>query len=69
MPPSDTLLEEDEGADMDGADRDRAEREGRAAESICRDLNCASLRLTVTEFMAHMTKKWVEEGKGTKKMA
>ena len=47
MPPSDTLLEEEEGADMDGADRDRAEREGRAAESICHDLNCASLRLMV----------------------
>ena len=38
---------------MDGADRDGAEREGGAAESVCRDLNCASLRLTVAASMAH----------------
>ena len=62
MSPSDTSLEEEEGADVDGA-----EREGGAAESICRDLNCASLRLTIAASMAHLTEKWVEEGKGTKK--
>ena len=54
---------------MDGANRDGAEREGGATESICRDLNCASLRLMVAASMAHMTEKWVEEGKGIKKMA
>ena len=52
---------------MDGADRDRAEREGGAVESVFCDLNCTSLRLTVAAFMAHMTEKWSEEGKGTKK--
>ena len=46
MSPSDTSLEEEEGADVDGADRDEAKRVG-AAESVCRDLNYASLRLTV----------------------
>ena len=65
--PSDTSLEEEEGVDVDGADRDGAEREGGAMESICRDLNCASLRLTVAASMAHMTEKWEEEGKGTEK--
>ena len=64
---SDTSLVEEEGADVDGADRDGAEREGRAIESVCRDLNCALLRLTVAVFMAHMTEKWAEEGKGTEK--
>ena len=67
MSPSDTSLKEEEEADMDGANRDGAEREGKATEFICRDLNCASLCLTVAASMAHMTKKWVEEGKGTKK--
>ena len=38
---------------MDGADQDGAEREGGAAESVCRDLNCASLRLMVAASMAH----------------
>ena len=37
MSPKDTLLEEEEGADVDGVDLDRAEREGRAAKSDCRD--------------------------------
>ena len=60
MSPSDTTLVEGEGADMDGADRDGAKREGEAAEFNYRDLNCASLRLTVVTFMAHMTKKWSE---------
>ena len=67
MSPSDTSLEEDEGADVDGVDRDGAEREGRATESVCRDLNCALLCLTVVVSMAHMTEKWAEEGKGTEK--
>ena len=35
MSPKDTLLEEEEGADVDGVDMDRAEREGRAAKSDC----------------------------------
>ena len=63
MSPSDTSLKEEEEADMDGANRDGAEREGKATEFICRDLNYASLHLTVAASMAHMTKKWVEEGK------
>ena len=67
MSPSDISLEEEEGADVDGADRDGAEREGGAAESVCRDLNCTSLRLMVAVSMAHMTKKWTKEGKGTEK--
>ena len=65
MSPSDTSLEEDEGADVDGVDRDGAEREGGAAESVCCDLKCALLCLTVAASMAHMIEKWVEEGKGT----
>ena len=67
MSPSDTLLEEEEGADVDGADWDRAKWGGGATESVCGDLNCASLRLTVAVSMAHMIEKWVEEGKGTEK--
>ena len=43
MSPSDTSLEEEEGADVDGVDRDGVEWEGGAAESVCRDLNCVSL--------------------------
>ena len=65
--PRDTSLKEEEGANVDGVDRDGAKREGGAVESIFRDLNCTSLRLTVAAFMAHMTEKWSEEGKGTKK--
>ena len=65
MSPSDTSLEEEEGADVDGADRDGVEREGGAVESDCRDLNCASLCLTIA---ASMTEKWrkilvIAEGK------
>ena len=67
MSPSDTSLEEEEGEDVDGADQDRAEREGGATESVCRDPNCVSLRLTVVASMTHMTEKWTEEGKGTEK--
>ena len=66
--PRDTSLKEEEGANVDGADRDGAEREGGAVESVFRDLNCASLRLTVAASMAHMTEKWSEEGKGTEKL-
>ena len=54
---SDTSLVKEKGANVDGADRDGAEREGGAAESNCRDLNYASLHLTVAASMAHMTKK------------
>ena len=64
---SDTSLEEEEGVDVDGADWDGAEQEGGVAESVCRDLNYASLHLTVVASMAHMTEKWEEEGKGTEK--
>ena len=57
MSPSDALLEEEEGADMDGVDQDGAKREGGTAESVCRDLNYASLHLTVAASMAHMKEK------------
>ena len=67
MSPSDTSLVEDEGVDVDGIDRDGAEREGGATESICCNLNRASLHLTVVTSMAHMIEKWVEEGKETEK--
>ena len=63
----DTSLEEEEGADVDGADRYEAKWEGGVAESDCCDLNCISLRLTVADSIAHMTKKWSEEGKRTEK--
>ena len=42
-----TSLKEKEGADVDGVERDGAKWKGGAAESDCRDRNCASLRLTV----------------------
>ena len=57
MSPSDTSLEEEEGADVGGANRDGAEREEGAVESDCHDLNYTSLHLTVVASMAHMTKK------------
>ena len=60
-----TLPIEEKGTNVDGADRDGAKREGGTAESNCRDLNCTLLRLTIAASMAHMTKKWLEEGKGT----
>ena len=44
--PTDTSSEE-EGADVDGVDRDGAERGEGVAESVCRDRNWTSLRLTV----------------------
>ena len=65
MSPSETSLIEEEGADVDGANRDGVKREGGAAESDCRDLNCASLHLMVAVSVAHMTEKWLKEGKGT----
>ena len=65
MSPSDTSLKEEEGANVDGANRDGAEWEGGATESVCRDLKCALLCLTVAASIAHMIEKWVEEGKGT----
>ena len=63
MSPNDTLLEEDEGTDVDGANRDRAVREGGVAKFVSRDLNCTSLRLTIASSMAHMIEKWTKEGK------
>ena len=45
--PRDTLLVEEEGADVDGAERYRVEQEEEAAESDCRDLNYALQRFTV----------------------
>ena len=41
--------------------------EGGVVESDFRDLNCASLHLTVAASMAYMTEKWSEEGKGIEK--
>ena len=43
---SDTSLKKEEGADVDRADRDEAKQVG-AAKSVYRDLNYASLCLTV----------------------
>ena len=67
MSPSDTLLIEEEGVDVDGAERDGAKWEGGVAESNYCDLNCTSLCLTVAASMARMIEKWLEEGKGTEK--
>ena len=64
---SDTSLVEEERVDMDGAEQDGVEREGGVDEFDCRDLNCASLRLTVAASMAHMIEKWSEEGKEIEK--
>ena len=66
MSPSDTLLMEEEGADVDRANRDGAGRV-RAAESVCRNLNYTTLRLTVVASMAHMTWKGLDMGKGMEK--
>ena len=38
----------EEGADADGVDQDGVEQKEGAAESVCRDRNWASLRLTIT---------------------
>ena len=51
--PSDTSFMEEEGADVDRVDRDGAEWVG-VAESVCRDLNCASLRFMVVMSMAQI---------------
>ena len=37
--PSDTLLVEEEGADVDRTDQDEVKREGGAAKSVYHDLN------------------------------
>ena len=66
MSPRVTSPEEEEGEDVNGAKQDEAEWEGGAMESVYRDLNCTLLRLTVVASMAHMTEKWVEEGKKQK---
>ena len=47
MSPRVTSPEEEEGADVDREEQDGVEWEGGAAEFDCRDLNCASLHLTV----------------------
>ena len=57
MSPSDTSLEEEEGADVDGADRDGAERDGGVAEFVYRDLNYTSLCLMIEKSMAYMIEK------------
>ena len=44
---NDISLIEEERVDVDGAERDGVEWEGEAVESDFRDLNCASLRLTI----------------------
>ena len=62
MSPSDISLVEDEGVERDGV-----EQEGGATESVSRDLNCASLCLTIVASMAHMIEKWAEERKGIEK--
>ena len=38
---------EEQGADADGVDRDGVEQEEGVVESVCRDRNWASLRLTI----------------------
>ena len=53
MSPSDTSLEEEEGANVNGANRDGTKQEGGAAGPDCLDLNYASLHLTVAVSMAH----------------
>ena len=54
MSPSDTSLVEEEGANVVRADQDGAGPVG-AAESICCDLNCASLCLTVAFYGTNMS--------------
>ena len=54
MSPYDTSLLEGEGMDVDQADRDGAGWVG-AAESVCCDLNCASLCLTVAFYGTNMS--------------
>ena len=66
MSPSDTSLVEEEGADVDRADREGARQVG-VAESVCCDLNYASLRFMIAAFMVHVTWKGLDMGKGTEK--
>ena len=66
MSPSDTSLEEEEGADVSRAERDGVGWEG-GVESYCRDLNCTSLCFMVVMSMAHMKVKGSDTGKGTEK--
>ena len=53
---------EEEGAEVDGA-----EKVGGATDLNRLKRSCASLCLTVAMSMAHITWKWTEIGKGTKK--
>ena len=57
-----TPLAEEEGAEVDGA-----EEVGGAAVPDRLEHSCTSLRLMVAAFMAHITWKWSEMGKETKK--
>ena len=51
-----------EGAEVDGT-----EEVGGAADPNHLERNCTLLRLTVAAFMAHITWKWSEIGKGIEK--
>ena len=51
---------------MDRADREGARQVG-VAESVCCDLNYASLRFMIAAFMVHVTWKGLDMGKGTEK--
>ena len=66
MPPKDTSLKEEEGADVGREEQDGVKREG-GVESCCRNLNCASLRFTVAASMAHMKVKGSDAEEGTEK--
>ena len=57
-----TYLVEEEGAKVDGV-----KGVGGATDPNHLERNCALLRLTVAATMAHITWKWSDEGKGTKK--
>ena len=64
MSPKDTLLVEEEGADMGRIERDGVRREG-GVESYCRDLNYTSLCFMVAASMAHMN--GLDAGEGMEK--
>ena len=66
MPPKDTSLKEEEGADVGRAEQDGVGWEG-GVESYCRDLNCASLRFTVAASIAHTKVKGLDAGKRMEK--
>ena len=53
---------EEEGAEVDGA-----KGVGGATDPDCLERNCASLHLIVAASIAHITLKWSDTGKGTKK--